>query len=559
MQLKTVSNKISLYCNTVKYLKVSQVFYMLLRSKILKHKFLNNIQKNKYDIQNIENIFIPELDEDEKFLSKFNYTDISNKKFTFLFETHFVELAGWKADAKPLWNYNLYYFEYCIYLANEWRKTKDEKYYILFKEIVHSWILATSPEHISWQPYPMSLRIINWIICISMFGMKVISDETFFTEIINSLYIQYRTLLLRQEKWLLGNHYFENLFSIVIGSIFFKENKILVKYEKKLKRETKKQILEDGMHYELSPMYHKVILTDLIRLYSVSLQYNFKMKEWILLYLSKMKNVLLFLEEEFDTTPLFNDSGDNVARRKEALLLALKKFSLMPFSKEQLTSAGYYKIKNSNCCVLIDAGKIGPSYMPGHGHCDCLSFEMSIKGMKVLGNSGTYQYQGKYRNYFRSTRAHNTVMMDNHEQSQCWGEHRVAKRISRIKAKLDDNTFTGEYINYCGQKHKRNISLLNNKLIVSDTGYNVKMFSSFLHILPEYEINDSLAILLKKDVIAKIKPLNAEVIIHRKDEMSHYSSEFGKLQNGVCIEFFWNNDNKFHGYEIEYNIGEKKL
>jgi hypothetical protein len=82
-------------------------------------------------------------------------------------------------------------------------------------------------------------------------------------------------------------------------------------------------------------------------------------------------------------------------------------------------------------------------------------------------NSGTYHYQDKLRKYFRSTQAHNTVKIGSHEQSECWGEHRVAKRIKGVKASLNGSSVCGEYKNYANEKHKRTFLLENGILEIT--------------------------------------------------------------------------------------------
>ena len=38
--------------------------------------------------------------------------------------------------------------------------------------------------------------------------------------------------------------------------------------------------------------------------------------------------------------------------------------------------------------LLVDCGEIGPDYLPGHAHCDTLSFELSLSGQRVVVDSG---------------------------------------------------------------------------------------------------------------------------------------------------------------------------
>jgi len=82
-----------------------------------------------------------------------------------------------------------------------------------------------------------------------------------------SVYRQYRYLLLTQEKALLANHYFENLKAIVISALLFEETDIYHKYFDLFLKEIEEEILPDGLHFERSLMYHKIILEDILRVY----------------------------------------------------------------------------------------------------------------------------------------------------------------------------------------------------------------------------------------------------------------------------------------------------
>ena len=52
-----------------------------------------------------------------------------------------------------------------------------------------------------------------------------------------------------------------------------------------------------------------------------------------------------------------------------------------------------------------------------HAHCDLLSFVLWVHGQPLLVDSGTYMYHGPWRDHFRLTAAHNTVMIDGRDQA----------------------------------------------------------------------------------------------------------------------------------------------
>jgi hypothetical protein len=73
--------------------------------------------------------------------------------------------------------------------------------------------------------------------------------------------------------------------------------------------------------------------------------------------------------------------------------------------------------------AVFDAGPLGYLSIAAHGHADCLSFTLSLAGEQVLIDPGTYCYHSdlEWRNYFRSTAAHNTLRIDGRDQSEMGG------------------------------------------------------------------------------------------------------------------------------------------
>jgi uncharacterized heparinase superfamily protein len=83
--------------------------------------------------------------------------------------------------------------------------------------------------------------------------------------------------------------------------------------------------------------------------------------------------------------------------------------------------------------VAFDGGDVGPDYQPGHAHCDTLSFELSWDGRRAVSDTGVFHYrESPERAYARSTAAHNTVRIDNEDQSEVWQSFRVGRRAHAI-------------------------------------------------------------------------------------------------------------------------------
>ncbi len=536
--------KLKMLFHTVKYLKPIQIVYQI------KNKCSDQKQFSDYTFPVMTKkvkLYVPQLDYEASYLCRFDVREFFNKKLILLHHVFDLEHGWYDNTATHLQNFNMQYLEYLIPLAYEYMCTKEKKYYQLLKRILSDWNKQNNSNDAK-HPYTTSLRIINLLIVGTL-----LEDN----EIIQNVYPQYRYLLCHQEKNLLGNHYFENLKTILICSIVFNEEKVYQKYVRIFLKEVERQVLGDGVHFELSIMYHKIVLEGIIRVAYVMKQEKKQEYKKLLSIIQKMLDALCSLEKGIGRTPLFNDSGDNVAKYTYQLVNAAKEiFSIEPKDdKFSFSDSGYYKLYDNEVAIMFDAGPIGPDYMPGHGQCDCMSFELSVDQKPIFVNSGTYQYQGEKRKYFRSTAAHNTVMIGNIEQSECWGEHRVARRIHNIKVENVENGFAASYESYVGNKHFRKITLRDKKVLVSDFVHaeSKDIIHSFLHVAPGYEVEvkeENIYIKENQDVRCKIVPNAANIIVHDMGELTYYAVEFGKLEHAICIEFVWDLDNQEHGYEI---------
>ena len=92
------------------------------------------------------------------------------------------------------------------------------------------------------EPYPTSLRGMNWVKFLSIHNLEVRSLDRF-------LYSQYRILLDNLEYHILGNHLLENGFSLLLGGYYFKGSELYLKGVEIMSIELREQILSDGAHF----------------------------------------------------------------------------------------------------------------------------------------------------------------------------------------------------------------------------------------------------------------------------------------------------------------------
>jgi hypothetical protein len=100
--------------------------------------------------------------------------------------------------------------------------------------------------------------------------------------------------------------------------------------------------------------------------------------------------------------------------------------SLRPARSRLFAEGGYGVLRRTgggDMVAVVDVGPLGYLSLCAHGHADALSLTLSIAGQPVLIDPGTYLYHsgGAWRDYFRSTAAHNTVVIDGQDQSRPGG------------------------------------------------------------------------------------------------------------------------------------------
>jgi len=339
------------------------------------------------------------------------------------------------SDQDKLWRYNLHYFDYL-----------QEPDRLNGPALIDSWI-ASNPQNTpdAWEPFPVSLRIVNWIKFFLVREAPV--PETW----LRSLALQARWLEGNIEYHLLANHYFKNGKALVFAGTFF-QGPDAVRWLKKGTRiileEVAEQILADGGHFERSPMYHAMVLEDcldLLNLCRSNRQDKLQPLEReldkripsMLDFASGMTHpdgdIALFNDAAFGIEPTFVELAGYASRLGVPLRQHTERLRAFPQS-------GYFRLSPRPEDVLVmDCGPIGPDYQPGHAHCDTLSFELSLDGRRVIVDSGCSQYlDGPVRQYNRGGMGHNGLVIDGENQSEVWGSHRVARRARPVFARAHE-------------------------------------------------------------------------------------------------------------------------
>lgn len=382
-----------------------------------------------------------------------------------------------------LWSYNLNYMDYLLQPG----MTKDEGL-----DLMGQFIDGLSFNTDGLEPYPISLRTINWIKFISK--NKIIDSQ-----IDNSLYAQYHILSENLEYHILGNHLLENGFSLLFGAFYFKDKNLYYKAENILVKELTEQILQDGCHFELSPMYHQIILDRLLDCINL-LQNNQRFdnqKKLLELMLFKTQSMLDWLNAitfSNGEIPLLNDSVPGIAPSTQHLIQYAFNLNIKPSTfNVKLSASGYRKFTSSYYECIIDIGQIGPSYQPGHAHADTFSFVINLGLQSFIVDSGISTYQrNENRHFERSTSAHNTVVVGNKNSSDVWSAFRVGQRAGVFIIKDDNDHVIAYHDGYRKFKswHKREWQFSESEIRINDSleGRNNRG-TTFFHFAPETNVN----------------------------------------------------------------------
>jgi uncharacterized heparinase superfamily protein len=357
---------------------------------------------------------------------------------TFLFLSHTARLAShWDHTAESkLWLYNLHYFDDLNAAGAEERREWH-------RPLLERWARENPPPHgVGWDPYPLSLRIVNWI----KWGL---GGGTLEGEPLHSLATQARVLEQRMEHHLLGNHLLANAKALVFAGAFF-EGEEAARWLRTglaiMRRELKEQILPDGGHFELSPMYQGIMLEDVLDLINLSGAFPASLASQRAAWettAASMHRWLAAMCHPDGEIGFFNDAAIEISPSPAELdaysgRLGLRGPGRPADGITHLAESGYIRLQNEAAVCLIDAAEVGPRYLAAHAHADTLSFELSVCGKRVLVNAGTSTYQpGDQRHRERGTASHNTVLVDDHDSSEVYGTFRAARRAHPLDVRCE--------------------------------------------------------------------------------------------------------------------------
>ena len=422
------------------------------------------------------------------------YRILNGSSFTFLnIPSQFL---SWNDTTKGmLWAYNLNYMDWLL----QEDMTFDEG-----AMWIDRFIADLTDNHIGLDPYPTALRGINWIKFISRHYDKI--DEKRLSVWNDSLYSQYVHLNRNLEYHLLGNHLLEDAYSLFIASIYFSDRRLYKKASKLLRKQLCEQILSDGAHFEQSPMYHCILLDRLLDCCNFSFnnikhkgqeQMNAFLKDMAVKMLGHLE-AILYSDKSF---PLFNDSAVGISPEPMQIFSYAQRLGLV-WDKIPMNEVGYRYMCNENMEMFADVANVTASYQPGHTHADTFSYELRIKGMPFIVDTGISTYdKNARRQYERGTSAHNTVQVDGKDSSQVWGGFRVGSRAKVSVIKDTDTELKAVHFGYGRSKpHLRTFAIDEDCLNITDELPHMLPGVNHIHLAHDVKINEVLPNFISTDL-----------------------------------------------------------
>lgn len=412
-------NKIAVLIRTLKHLKPIQVKHQL-KNRLKKVKPLLSYFSDVREFSRIQFFEITERFESLKIKDSIEYD------FFFLnLHKHFTDTINWNfSEYGKLWNYNLQYLDF----LKQTNISPTQKF-----RLVESLYKSLTGGKIALEPYPASLRIMNMI--------RFVSTEKLNEEEVekSNKFILAETNYLHQnlEYHILANHLLENLFAMHMSAVYFKDTDKQLRYQKLLTEQLNEQILKDGAHYELSPMYHKIILFRVLELYYyIDKKTNFCM--YIENKLSTMLSWLNTISFSDGSVPHFNDSTQGIIYNNTFFLKTAERLNIC-IPNLKLKDSGYRKFEKNGFEMVVDVHGISPSYQPGHAHADTFSFCLHLNRKPIVVDVGisTYNISAR-RNWERSTEAHNTISINGENSAEVWSGFRVGRRLN-VNITKDEN------------------------------------------------------------------------------------------------------------------------
>jgi hypothetical protein len=467
-------------------------------------------------------------------------------------EVRFPEEVDWfhSPEGNSDWSWDLNRHTVFETLGRAWHYSGDPRYVRKFRELATHWLELNWPgrDQRNWaSPFEVAFRVNSWAWAWGYFRSCPHLEELFWSAFLKGFFLHGKHLAAHLELHVRNNHLLLEAKSLVMAGLLFNGLEPAQQWKRRglaaLFGQMKEQVCADGVHAERSSHYHKVISGELLELAVLMERLKEPMPREYLERIRRMVDYEICLIKPDGLIPLLGDSalGDTHHRfnaavagplflRDEGLRRSAPDEStvwlLGPRLAERLPSleqppvpasrefpdGGYFIMRGGRAgdssYLVFDCGPFGHDPKPGHGHADALSFELFAGGQTMLVDPGVYSTHlgQEWRNYFRGTRAHNTVVVDGQDQTELhliWGVRNRAKSVLHEWMSSGELDFVdGAHFGYCRLQepvvHRRQLLFIKpfegvNYWVVVDTleGRGEHTFDLLFHAAPGTAVSGS--------------------------------------------------------------------
>lgn len=352
------------------------------------------------------------------------------------------------------WDLNRHYC--LITLARAYAYTQDETYVTMCVELLHSWMAANPPrvESPVWRPFEISTRLNGWLWVFCLLLPSPYFAHHGLIDMLAGIAMQASFLEQNLEYHIENNHLLLEAKTLAMVGLILPELAQAARWQniglQVTWQQFTAQVRGDGVHGEQSIQYHLLVGSEMWELFRLLNDGQYPKPAAVDRTFDQMIDFARAIMKPDQSIPLFGDASRTDEHIRFDVRWAKPGMSgqpgeetlwLMPetegWAKEryQPASAGFveggYFIQRADSpqqpYLAFDCGPFGHAPVPSHGHADALSFELFACGQALLTDCGAYRYHAlkEWRNYFRGTRAHNTVMVDGQDQSVLVGGRQV--------------------------------------------------------------------------------------------------------------------------------------
>jgi len=362
-------------------------------------------------------------------------------------------------DIPLLWALKLYAFQPLFWLCEGYEPGTETaaQHQTVFDGWLRDWIENIEigrSQYLrrAWTPWAVSLRILH--LSRYLAWRTESSDGEFERQLRREIYKNALFLDNHIEYDVGGNHLIENGAAMVVAGIAFDEQGWIDTGSRVLAEAADTQFLDDGYHFERSPMYHTLVTTRYLTVCDLLERSDRSVPDQLQTTAADATAFLAYLRPPDGTIPLLNDSVYGQALPLDDCLAYARAIGFGTAGQRRDSSplepreSGYHWLRTDAGALLVDGGPVGPPHLPGHSHSDTLSILLWFGDRPVVTDTGTYGYVSESRrNYARGVQGHNTVQVGDLEPIALGGKYLMGPRPEPT-TRLDTGTvslFEGRY------------------------------------------------------------------------------------------------------------------